>query len=195
MNNSLLLHVCCAGCLTKAVEAMKGSEKVVTGGSGDITLFFDNSNIHPRTEWVARLEAVKTVSEELELKLIVADWSPKIWYDAIGHDPDNTGLRRCKKCWGLRLGNTAELARSEGFGHFSSTLLSSKYQGRERIIEIGKGIEDAELKFTEIPIENSCSEPKRIYMQNYCGCVYSLVERYEEAREFKKAVIENRPYI
>jgi len=184
MKGSLLLHVCCAGCLVRAVSSLRDNEDHERDSHGShnkkITLYFENSNIHPRTEWLARLEAVKKVAAELRLELIVADWSPKIWYEAIGHNSDNTDQKRCKSCWGLRLKNTAEKTRELGFSMFSSTLLSSNYQDREEITRRGKSAAGDDLEFVSFDITHDCASPSGIYLQNYCGCVYSLQERYEE---------------
>lgn len=191
MKRSLLLHVCCAGCLGKAISSLQNNNNRTENERGPhcphsslhnetFTLYYDNSNIHPRTEWLARLEAVKKVAGELGLKLIAADWSPKKWYEAIGHNADNTDQQRCKSCWQLRLKNTAEKARELGYPHFSSTLLSSNYQDRKEITRIGKSAAGNDLEFVSFDIAQDCASPSGIYLQNYCGCVYSLKERYEE---------------
>jgi epoxyqueuosine reductase len=178
MKKSLLLHVCCAECLGKAVGSLRNNDGDVDNGM--VTLYFDNSNIHPRTEWLARLDGVKKVGGELGLELIVADWSPKKWYEAIGHEEDNSGLQRCKACWSLRLGTTAEKARERGYSYFSSTLLSSSYQDREEITRIGEAVAGEDLVFVNFEPDGTCTSSRGVYLQNYCGCIYSLKDRYEE---------------
>ena len=54
----LLLHTCCADCAVKALAYLR-----VTNENANITLYFDNSNIHPRTEWLERLKAVQTLAK------------------------------------------------------------------------------------------------------------------------------------
>ena len=99
MTSHLLLHVCCADCLYKALESLTHKEPILQTEPTVITLFFDNSNIHPRTEWIARLAAVKEVARTEKLPLIVADWSPKKWFSFV-FDQDNTHTsRRCVRCW------------------------------------------------------------------------------------------------
>jgi hypothetical protein len=221
----LLLHTCCADCALKSISAIREGNEF----EGEIILYYDNSNIHPRTEWLARLEAVKKVAGDLGLKLIVGDWSPKKWFAAIrdGGVVEKTGLARCRKCWELRLSLTRDKAIEIGTGCFSSTLLSSKHMNRMMIEEIGGELENGKLKFMKFEVVENCNDvlenesprsklrgiffvrscahdfgafhPRSklrgitatnndaencnrlsFYRQNYCGCVYSLKDRYEE---------------
>ena len=171
----MLLHTCCADCLVKTLVNLEKE-----GHSKDeILVYFDNSNIHPRSEWLARLDAVKKVAAEGRLELIVADWSPKKWFEAIEYDSDNEDMRRCKKCWKFRLGRAVEKCRELGVKRFSMTLLASRYQDREEIVRIGKK-GPGKLEFVDVNVDQENDSPGGFYMQNYCGCAYSLVERLEE---------------
>ena len=130
----LLLHTCCADCLVKTQVNLRKE-----GHSKDeILVYFDNSNIHPRSEWLARLGAVKKMVEEKELELIVENWSPKEWFEAIEHNSDNTDLKRCRKCWKFRLERAERKRKELRIQRFSTTLLTSRYQDWEEIVEIGK---------------------------------------------------------
>lgn len=175
-NRKLLLHSCCAGCSIKAVEELKTE--------GDVLLYYDNSNIHPRSEWMARLNALKKVAGDMELKLIVADWSPRKWFETVGGDPSNKNLRRCSTCWEMRLNETAKKAAELGIEAISTTLLSSRYQSRDDIGKIGHSVANTYgLTWISFTTDNSViniSDPKGFYRQNYCGCVFSLAERMEE---------------
>lgn len=170
----LLLHTCCADCLLKALSGLKGKGLKNAG----ITVFFSNSNIHPRSEWIARLEAVKEIAEAQKLKLIIDDWSPKSWFKAIREK--QTKPQRCERCWEMRLMRTVEKAKELGITKYSTTLLSSHYQDRERICEIGKKLGRKEIEFVEFEIGENCCKTEGFYKQNYCGCCFSLVERYRE---------------
>jgi len=175
----LLLHTCCADCAVKALAYLR-----VTNENANITLYFDNSNIHPRTEWLERLKAVQTLAKSELLELIVADWSPRGWFQSIQHNPENTHQRRCVACWGFRLKTTAEFALKNGFSFFSSTLLTSPYQDHGLLTKIGHDIAGSQLTFVENQApdtsQTSSTTSAGFYKQNYCGCVYSLAERYEE---------------
>ena len=67
----ILLHVCCADCVLRFIDGIKNKK---------IDIFFYNPNIHPRAEYLARLEAIKKVINLKEIKLLVPDWSPKEYF-------------------------------------------------------------------------------------------------------------------
>ncbi len=172
----LLLHTCCADCALKFLECKKSLD------TGNITLYFSNSNIHPRTEWQARLEAVQKIAEEKGIDLIVENWSPREWFEKASskfETQKTKNKRRCEFCWFYRLSMTAQKAKSLGYDSFSTTLLTSHYQDRDKIEEIGKKIGGDSLKF--ISLKGKCPDVHTggFYKQNYCGCIYSLKERYE----------------
>ncbi|HNZ84519.1 MAG TPA: epoxyqueuosine reductase QueH, partial [Candidatus Woesebacteria bacterium] len=73
----ILVHSCCADCLLKLVEAMKQeSDKNL-----ELTAYVYNPNIHPRSEYLSRLKAVQQIAKEIKIELVVADWSPKEWFE------------------------------------------------------------------------------------------------------------------
>lgn len=175
--NRLLLHTCCADCAIKAVEGLKSSFP-----KENITLYFDNSNIHPRSEYVERLNAVKQIAKENNIELKITNWSKNSWLEAVGYNEDNENLRRCRKCWKLRLGNTAGYAIENEFENFSTTLLTSHYQNTKVISDICISYETSNLKFIPIPkSEKICTSG--FYKQNYCGCIFSLKDKYLERGE------------
>jgi predicted adenine nucleotide alpha hydrolase (AANH) superfamily ATPase len=152
----------------------------------DITLYFENSNIHPRSEYLARLKAIKKVSKDQKLELITANWSKNEWLDAINCEEDNRRNKRCKKCWDLRLRKTAKFAQEDGYGYFSTTLIASHYQNKTQITKIAKKYETDDLKFIQVrDIENI--ETSGFYKQNYCGCIFSLKDKYLEDNSKKPA--------
>ena len=172
----LLIHACCADCLLKMVESVKTENKFE-----EIQVYYYNPNIHPRSEYVSRLKAMQLMIGNL--KMVVADWRPGEYFDCLKpiHSPSLDRAGRCINCWKLRLEKTAEYAKNNGFESFSSTLITSEYQNNEMIEKIGKEIgEKYKIKFM-VP-KNVCKklETKGFYKQIFCGCCYSLVERFEE---------------
>jgi len=182
----LLIHACCADCLLKMVESVRANKEF-----SEIEVYYYNPNIHPRSEYQSRLKAMQLMIGDL--KMVVADWKPSEYFNEINPpSPNKSGATsldreafkkgiRCEKCWRLRLEKTAEFAKENGFGAFSSTLLTSEYQNTKKIEEIGREIEkEIGVKFW-IP-KNICKklETKGFYKQIFCGCCYSLVERFEE---------------
>ncbi len=194
----LLIHACCTDCLLKMVESIK-SENVGAYGNTplqtEMAVYYYNPNIHPRSEYQSRLKAMQLMIKDL--KIIIPDWRPSEWFEM--QNPfkpfpnpslDRAGKikkidfskpNRCINCWNLRLEKTAKFAKENGFESFTSTLLTSEYQNGEMIEKIGKEIgKKYEIEFF-VP-KNICKhlETKGFYKQVFCGCCYSLVERFEE---------------
>ena len=176
----MLIHACCADCLLKMVESIKEENKFE-----EIQVYYYNPNIHPRSEYQSRLKAMQLMIGDL--KMIVPDWKPSEWFGSMKPtlpSLEKGGLKkseRCPKCWKLRLKETANFAKENGFDSFSSTLLTSEYQNSEKIQKIGKIIGKKYNIHFLIP-KNICKklETKGFYKQVFCGCCYSLIERFEE---------------
>ena len=166
----LLLHACCADCALKFFESAK-KENLET------TIYYYNPNIHPRAEYLTRLLAIRKIVEK-NTKIIVPDWKPKDYFLKIKSDKAG---ERCVDCWNLRLEKTAEFAAKNDFEYFSSTLVTSEYQDQEKIEKIAVNIaEKYGVKFWK-PKEICCDlKTSGFYKQFFCGCVYSMKERYEE---------------
>lgn len=190
---SLLVHACCAHCTEEFLLSCSKSNS--NSECPEVILYFDNSNIHPRTEYIERLKALQSFAETRSLKVIVADWSPKRWFEAISNWQDVGRAERCEKCWSYRLTQTAVKARQLGISSFTTTMLTSSYMNTKEIERIGKSIAGKMLEFVSVmPQDTNATskgservgnttlhtQGKGYYQQNYCGCVYSLRERYEE---------------
>jgi predicted adenine nucleotide alpha hydrolase (AANH) superfamily ATPase len=173
----ILIHACCADCLLKMADSLKDESVEIVG-------YFYNPNIHPRAEYLARLKAAQKIGEENKIELVVADWSPKEWFKTAKPTLPSLkkgGNARCEKCWKLRLGKTFEYAKKNGFEAISSTLVTSHYQNREKITEIGNDLEkEFGIKFLVPEKISSDLKTSGFYKQNYCGCCYSLVEAWTE---------------
>lgn len=171
----ILVHSCCADCLLKLVEAMKQeSDKNL-----ELTAYVYNPNIHPRSEYLSRLKAVQQIAKEIKIELVVADWSPKEWFEVNKNKFEKP--ERCHRCWKLRLEKSFEYAKKHGFGAVTATLLTSHYQDRNKIEKIGKDLaKKYEIKFLAPKNININLETKGFYKQNYCGCGWSLVETWSE---------------
>jgi epoxyqueuosine reductase len=175
--NKLLIHVCCAHCAAYTVEHW-GREGYEIAG------FWYNPNIHPYTEHQHRLESMKSLAQQMDIPLIIADVYDIIEYfrRVAGHEEE-----RCRHCFELRLAKTAETARDKGYDAFTTTLLISPHQKHELIKEIGEkaaGGKGVEFLYTDLRKRYSDSrhitKSMDLYRQQYCGCIYSERERYSE---------------
>ena len=172
---TLLIHVCCAHCAAYSVEYWRQQGYEVGG-------FWYNPNIHPYTEHQNRLESMKSLAQEINLPLTIAEGYDFIEYfrRVVGHETE-----RCRYCFDLRLEKTAETARQNGFGAFTTTLLISPHQKHDILREIGEkiaGENGLEFLYADLWKRYSDSrhmtKPLNLYRQQYYGCVYSEWERY-----------------
>ena len=171
----LLLHSCCAPCSIKCVDTLR-KEGI------EPTLFWYNPNIHPFTEYRNRKNALIEWSKDENLETIVKDeYGLRKFIDNIY--PNYSG--RCGYCYTVRLEEAAKAAKENGFTHFSTTLLISPYQKHDMIKSIAEKI--AEKYGTEFLYRDfrpyfregqNIAREKGIYMQKYCGCIFSEEERY-----------------
>jgi predicted adenine nucleotide alpha hydrolase (AANH) superfamily ATPase len=171
----LLLHICCAPCSIYPVSVLQDKGVETTG-------FFFNPNIHPLTEYRKRLSALEDYASTIDLSLIVRDQYllKEFLRDTVFREED-----RCRVCYRMRLTAAAEEAKGLGMDAFSTTLLYSVYQKHEEIIKAGEdaareqGVsfyyEDFRVGWKE---GAKRSKEMGIYRQQYCGCVYSEMERY-----------------
>lgn len=170
--NVLVVHTCCADCFLNTIDYLK-ENSLIKNNCKTIALYF-NPNIHPRSEYVARLNALKKVASE-DVEIVVPDYKPKEYFDSIEGKP-----KRCLGCWELRLRRLFEFAKEKGYANLTTTLLVSQYQNREEILEIAREInKEYNLNFIEVDSSHNCNR-KGFYKQNFCGCCFSLVERMLE---------------
>ena len=191
----MLIHVCCADCFLKIYQTLKHGENV--------SLFFYNPNLHPREEYYARLRALKRVIAKLEtednkkIKLIIPDYKPQEYFEKLNLKKDENLAedllkippknRRCPICWRLRLEALFHYAKENGYKKVSSTLFSSSYQNIEKIKQIASALSqkyDIEFYLPDQKKLDKYQLTKGFYKQNYCGCVFSLVEKVREKYKF-----------
>ena len=175
---SVLVHCCCAHCAAYTVEYWREQ-------GYEVSALWYNPNIHPYTEHQCRLEALKSLSQEMKLPLIVTEGYDFIEYfrRVAGHE-----AQRCHDCFRLRLSKTADIASRSGFGAFTTTLLISPHQKHELLHEIGDELaREKELKFLYADLRKRYSDSRHmtkdlnLYRQQYCGCIYSEWERYTDS--------------
>ena len=176
MKNKLLLHTCCAPCLI-------GTKPVIDNAGGfEISCFWYNPNIHPFTEYKSRLAALTDYASINNINLIVRDYYGLVEFI---ENVINDLNERCGYCYETRIKETAKYAKEHGFDMFSTTLLVSPYQKHEKIKETCEkyskefGVDffyaDFRANFRE---GQKSARGNNIYMQKYCGCIFSEQERY-----------------
>ena len=172
----LLMHTCCAPCSVYCIDELRG-EKI------EPTIYWFNPNIHPYMEYKARRDCLKQYTQDININAIFEeDYGLREFCKNTINKLDT----RCQDyCYPVRLEQTAKFAKENGFDAITTTLLVSPYQQHEIIHEIGEkiaknyGIEflyrDFRVGFRE---GQAKAREMGLYMQKYCGCVFSEESRY-----------------
>lgn len=174
----LLLHSCCAPCSGEVMEALVHSEI-------DFTIYFYNPNIHPKKEYELRKEENIRFAEKYNIPFIDADYDVDNWFErakGMEHEPER-GIR-CTMCFDMRFERTALHAFENDFPIITSSLGISRWKNFDQINDCGlraashyEGIEywtfnwrkkGGSARMLDI------SKEEEFYMQEYCGCAYSL---------------------
>ncbi|GHV96261.1 hypothetical protein AGMMS50293_25810 [Spirochaetia bacterium] len=184
----LLFHCCCGPCAAACIEDLV-AENIQP------RLFWYNPNIHPYTEYSSRRGALAQLvsAQNLELDMI-DEYGLRLFLRAIGCETesaaDNTHTARCNVCYRMRLERAAAHAAAEGFDAFSTSLLISPYQNHDEIRRIGGELaaqygvaflyRDFRPRFREGQAQ---ARALGLYMQKYCGCIFSEEERYLKPKQ------------
>lgn len=188
----LLLQSCCAPCSSYVLEYL--SEFF------SITVFYFNPNIYPEEEFFKRSDEQKRLLSLMNFKnpvdFIEIGYQSERFYDAVkGLEHIKEGGERCYACYKLRLEQTAELAKKQGYDFFTTTLSISPYKNADWLNEIGEKLADEyDIRYLTSDFKKKngykrsteLSEHFGMYRQNYCGCVFSMKEREEMLKQRKE---------
>ena len=172
----LLLHTCCAPCSVYCIKSLRkeGIEPVV---------YWFNPNIHPYVEYKTRRDTLKEYTASIGVQAIFDEnYGLKDFCKNVINDLEN----RCVKyCYRVRLEQTAKYAKENGYDTFSTTLLISPYQNHEALKKIGEEMaEKYGLNFLYRDFRPGFRQGQAearelgLYMQKYCGCIFSEESRY-----------------
>ena len=171
----LLMHACCAPCSIYCIDTLREE-----GIEPDIYWF--NPNIHPYKEYEARLNAYKEYAKLVDLDIVVEDYYGLREFTKNVIDRLDT---RCEYCYRSRLEHVVKYAKDNNFDAFTTTLLISPYQKHDLIIKVCEELEkEYGVKFLYKDFRPYFREGQAmfretgLYMQKYCGCIFSEEERY-----------------
>ena len=176
----LLLHTCCAPCSVKCIDTLRGE-----GIEPD--LYWFNPNIHPFTEYRSRRDTLVSYAQSIGARLLLEDeYGLRSFVQAVCPDFDN----RCTYCYSVRMSAAARYAAEHGYDGFSTTLLISPYQNHEGIQAAARqaaaeyGVEFVYRDFRPYFREGQqIARDLGLYMQKYCGCVFSEEDRYKKKKK------------
>ncbi len=212
MGKKLLLHSCCAPCSSYCMEYLREYfDLTVFYYNPNIT---EEAEYQKRVEEEKRLirlfnEAYSQREEDSSqesrmpgtdwhrIKIIEGDYEAGCFYDAVkGLEQCKEGGERCFRCYELRLRESARVAKELSFDYFTTTLTISPLKNADKLNEIGEQL-GQEYGVSYLPSDFkkkngyqrsiALSKEYGLYRQDYCGCIYSKVER-----EKQKAAAECR---
>jgi hypothetical protein len=148
----------------------------------EVWAFWYNPNIHPYLENQKRLQTLQDFLAQENIPSIIKD---EYNLEEFLRKSAYREASRCRHCYYDRLKYTAIIAKKGKFDAFSTTLLYSKFQNHQLIKEIGQALaQDYGMKFYYEDFREywkegiKLSKQKKMYRQQYCGCIYSEKERY-----------------
>ena len=197
----LLLHACCAPCSSYCLEYLREYF--------DVTVFFYNPNITEENEYKKRVIEEKRLIEEYNrqvreknfegmnsddnarlIEIIEGEYKPSDFYEAAkGYEDCKEGGERCRKCFELRLNETAKIAAENGFEFFTTTLTISPLKNADVLNEVGQlAAENVSCEFLPSDFKKKNGYKRSIelshkfdlYRQDFCGCSFSKAQRERE---------------
>lgn len=183
---NLLLHSCCAPCSSTCIEKLTNNF--------NITVLYYNPNIEPYDEYLKRKEEEIRFINEFKninkLNIIDCDYDNDKYHEVIrGLEEEKEGGSRCYKCYNLRLNATAKIAASLNYDYFATTLTLSPLKDAQVLNKIGYSLENKyNIKYLPSDFKKKdgykrsieLSKVYNLYRQDYCGCIYSKMERDEK---------------
>jgi len=187
---SLLLHACCAPCSSYVLEYLSRYFS--------ISILYYNPNIAPETEYDKRKAELERLVSTMPMKnpvtLLPCGYDGGAFEEtARGFENVPEGGERCMRCFRLRLRRAAAEAKRLGFDYFTTTLSISPLKNAAALNRIGEEV-GKELGVRHLPADFKKKEGYKrslelsreydLYRQDYCGCIYSKIER-QQSKERK----------
>ncbi|MCI7224131.1 epoxyqueuosine reductase QueH [Fusobacterium sp.] len=191
----LLVHSCCGPCSSAVLEYLNNFF--------EIDIYFYNPNITIEYEYQHRIIEQKEMIEKLEynMNVIEGKYDPKDdFFDKVkGLENEKEGGTRCYTCYDIRIGETARKAKEENYDFFTTVLSISPMKNVNYINELGeKYSKEYKIPFLYADFKKKnrylrsiqISKELNMYRQDYCGCIFSKIERenYEKEKAEKEKI-------
>lgn len=188
----LLLHACCGPCSTYPL--------LYLCPHFEVTIFFNNSNIYPKAEYVRRLEELKKFLILFEndygykVNVVQTEYNnEKYNIDLETYKDLPEGSTRCYICFTKRMNEAYDYASKNGFDYFTTVMSVSRQKNSQVLNKIG---EELSIKYPNVKYFYSDFKKNdgglkarnmrikyNLYQQLYCGCKYTYLRRLEKDRE------------
>lgn len=195
---TLFLHSCCAPCSSYVLEYLRSFFR--------ITVFYYNPNITADEEYEKRVEEqkrliaafnaqLKTGEKEKQegmepafpIEIVEGNYDKQLFFERIkGFERCKEGGERCFLCYELRLAETVRQAKMRSMDYVTTTLTISPLKNAAKLNEIGERL-SKEQGVSWLPSDFKkkggyqrsieLSKEYELYRQDYCGCIYSKMER------------------
>ena len=190
----VLLHSCCAPCSGSVIEDIHKA-------GVELTIYFYNPNIHPQKEYEIRKNENIRYAEKMGIPFVDADYDSENWFEKMkGHEKDPERGERCGMCFEMRFVQTAKYAAENGFKVITSCLGISRWKDFDQVTQAG--VKAASLypgvsywafnwrKNNGSSRMYDIAKEENFYMQQYCGCAYSLRDSNKWRRENNRPLID-----
>ena len=155
--------------------------------------YWYNPNIHPYTEYVKRKDCLKEYSKKINVKAIFED---EYGLDVFCKNVvENINARCVNYCYPVRLRKTFEYAKANGYDTVTTTLLYSIYQKHDFIKKLMEDLsKEFGINFLYIDFRKGFWQGHQkaieqgLYMQKYCGCIFSEEMRYNSHNTTKPSI-------
>ncbi len=180
---SLLMQSCCAVCNSWPLEYLYEIF--------EITLYYNNSNIYPKSEYDHRLSelhkyvTIFNQNHDTSIKIIEEPYDYVAYHATyLSKRPeDEEGHKRCGMCYALRITQALKYASDHGFEYVTTVMTISRQKSADKINGIARKLASGFPKVNyfysnfkkEKGIDYSIqiSKDLGLYRQEYCGCEYS----------------------
>ncbi|CCV64964.1 conserved hypothetical protein (DUF208) [Alteracholeplasma palmae J233] len=196
----IILHSCCAPCSTYVLEEMTKY--------ADITIYFSNSNIHPKEEYQKRAlvqeEFIKKFNLENHTNVLYIEdeYQPQNFIKDVYSkklEEEKEGGARCSFCFEMRLDRVAKKAVELGYDYFGSAITLSPHKNSQVINAIGFDVQkiyDVSYLPTDFKKRGGYKRSVElcniydIYRQCYCGCVFAALDQGIDLKETRREAIQ-----
>lgn len=203
----LFLHSCCAPCSSYVLEYLSRFFRItVFYYNPNITAdeeYFKRVEeqkrlIHRMNEKAAKAVSgagqengkVEVATLAYPIKIVEGDYDKDIFFSSVkGLEQCPEGGERCFVCYELRLRETARKAKEVDADYFTTTLTISPLKNARKLNEIGEQLgREYEVFFLPSDFKKKggyqrsieLSKEYDLYRQDYCGCIYSKMEREKQ---------------
>jgi predicted adenine nucleotide alpha hydrolase (AANH) superfamily ATPase len=190
---TILLHSCCAICNSYPLEYL--SEYF------DITLLYNNHNLYPTIEYDIRLDELKKYVEKFNVKhqqnivIVPFEVDMETYHTTYlsKRSDDKEGYGRCRMCYALRMNEAMRYASEQGFDYVSTVMTISRQKNSDFINDIARRLMPAYpnvryfysnfKKNGGIDRSVEVSKEENMYLQKYCGCMYSYLDAKTKGKD------------